>query len=82
MITDKNLCKIVHVEEVQGQKIFANLTRFGGLFVAVYDGKGEYRFSCENILEAREWVLKNVIEDEAERFEDRANEASYYAQFG
>lgn len=82
MITDKKLIKIIHVEEVRGHKIWANLTRFGGLFVTVYDGKGEYRYSCENILEARGWVLKNVAENEADRLEDRANEVSYYAKFG
>ena len=62
MTSDKTLTKTIHTEKVVGSvcwTVNGMLSRFGNLVAFVVDKVGEIKFQCDNILQARDWALKN-----------------------
>lgn len=59
---DTSLIKIVHQEQFGSYMIVANITRFGGLLVIVYDEELELLYDCKNIVNARMWCIRQQLQ--------------------
>jgi hypothetical protein len=54
---DKSLLQVVHEETHDDLRLNAMISRFGGLYVSVFNTETfETLHSCDNILDARRWV--------------------------